>query len=201
MSRVKNTVIHNSDGTTHIIIESEVTGLTQVAIIDTEDYDKVKDYTWRLRKSQTKSANVYYAQSISKENYKRMVQMHRLLLDPAKGQMVDHINGNGLDNRRKNLRTATNSQNQYNGRIRVDNPHGYRGVYYEERCPNNPWYTKIQANKGETKIRKGNFSTKEEAAETYDKLAVSLHGEFARLNFPDKLEQYLEEVKNEKGNG
>lgn len=197
MSRIKNTVIHNSDGTTNIIVESMVTGLIQVIIIDTEDYDKVKDYTWRLRKSQTKSANVYYAQSVSKENYKRMVDMHRLLLDTAKGQMVDHINGNGLDNRRKNLRTATNAENQYNARIRVDNPHGYKGVYYQERCPNKPWYIKIQANKGETKMSKGNFSTKEEAAEAYDRLAISLHGKFARLNFPDKLKQYLEEINND----
>jgi len=198
MSRVKNTVTHNSDGTTHIIIESEVTGLIEVAIIDTEDYDKVKDYTWRLRKSQTKSDNVYYPQSLSKENYKKTVQMYHLLVEVEKGKVIDHINGNGLDNRKENLRLATASQNQYNGRTRVDNPHGYRGVYYAKRCPNNPWYTKIQANKGETKITKGNFSTKEEAAETYDKLAVSLHGEFAKLNFPDKLEQYLAEVKNER---
>lgn len=95
--------------------------------------------------------------------------------------LVDHINGDGLDNRRGNLRPATDAGNRRNARLRTDNTSGFKGVYwYKSR---EKWRAKIYVD-GQGKCL-GYHATPEEAARAYDAAARELHGEFARLNFPD----------------
>lgn len=111
----------------------------------------------------------------------RTIYLHRELLKPPVGLYVDHINGDGLDNRRENLRLATGSQNAVN-RKPTKALSGYRGVH---RNPRNPKWSACLMVAGRN-IRRGSFDDPAEAARLYDKLAVHYFGEFAVLNFPEE---------------
>jgi hypothetical protein len=102
--------------------------------------------------------------------------MHRLILGAKPGQFVDHINGNGLDNQRSNLRLASRAQNNRNARRRADNTTGHRGVGHDR----GRFRATIYA--GGQRINLGNYGTPLEAARAYDLVAKPLHGEYARLN-------------------
>lgn len=95
---------------------------------------------------------------------------------------VDHVNGNGLDNRRQNLRPAGKSGNAANSRIRSDNTSGYRGVTWH--AGGRKWMAQVVA--GGSLIYLGLFVDPIEAARAYDSAAIAQHGEFARLNFPSR---------------
>lgn len=97
------------------------------ALVDTEDYDKLIKYQWY---KQGKYAARFRRRG---EDSPKGVFMHRVLLNPPKDKQIDHINGNGLDNRRMNLRIVTASQNNHNSRIRKDNTSGYKGIYWDKK--------------------------------------------------------------------
>lgn len=105
--------------------------------------------------------------------------MHREILKAPKNKSTDHINGNGLDNRRKNLRLCSVSQNACNQKPRVNNTSGFRGVYRKKGIKN--WLVLIQYKKKSRHV--GYYSTAIEAARAYDKAARKHHGAFARTNF------------------
>lgn len=107
------------------------------------------------------------------------VYLHRVILSATAGVLVDHINGDGLDNRRANLRLATLSQNLMN-RVSTSAT-GFRGVEPSYRKAH-PWAACLY--KGKRRTRLGSFSTAEEAARAYDRAALAQYGEFAKLNFP-----------------
>lgn len=108
--------------------------------------------------------------------------LHRFVIGAKKGEIVDHINGDITDNRLCNLRICTKSQNAVNSKMRSNNKTGFRGVsiYYKNKYVAEIW-------KDNKKIKIGVFDNKTEAAIAYDKKAVELHGEFAKLNFPKEL--------------
>jgi hypothetical protein len=108
--------------------------------------------------------------------------MHREIITPPYPLVVDHINHNGLDNRKANLRPATKSQNNINKpNIKRKGAHSkYRGVTLEKRI--NKWQAQIRA-KGTHRVI-GYFEDEIEAAKAYDAKARKYHGEFAVLNFP-----------------
>jgi hypothetical protein len=93
-------------------------------------------------------------------------------------QMIDHINGNRSDNRIKNLRLASSSQNQLNRGKSTNNTTGHKGVSYHAKRRH--WQAMISIN-GRNKFL-GNFATAEEAADAYNKAALKHHGEFARTD-------------------
>lgn len=105
-------------------------------------------------------------------------RLHRVIAKAKKGQCVDHINRNKLDNRRVNLRIATHAENLRNTKFRSNNTSGYRGVYL---CKvTGRWRAQIRA---EDRTRQlGRFRTAVAAARVYDLAARQLHGEFAVLN-------------------
>jgi hypothetical protein len=114
--------------------------------------------------------------------------MHRMLLRPYKDEEVDHINGDGLDNRRVNLRTCTHSENMRNRKRLITNTSGYTGVSYSSDMKRKKrWLAQIRVGGGK-RIHLGRFYTKEEAAVTYDEAAKKYHKEFAR---PNKLENEI----------
>lgn len=91
---------------------------------------------------------------------------------------VDHIDLNGLNNQKHNLRLCTNHQNSFNKRIPSENKSGFKGVSFHKRA--GKWRARVKFNRKENHI--GLFKSKIEAARAYDKLAVKLFGEFARTN-------------------
>lgn len=101
--------------------------------------------------------------------------LHRVILDAPRGKVVDHINGDPLDNRSTNIRLCDQRDNAKNQKARK-NKTGYKGVYkkankYVARIRNNYQYIHI-----------GIYKTAKEASEAYNKKAIELHGEYARLN-------------------
>ena len=103
--------------------------------------------------------------------------LHRIVVCAPKGVLVDHINGNGLDNRHCNLRWATHAQNLQNRKIHKNNTSGFKGVYWRAR--EKKWIARIRAN-GKTRDL-GYFSTPQAAHEAYCRASAEFHGEFGRV--------------------
>ena len=106
----------------------------------------------------------------------RTAPLHRLILDAPSGMEVDHINGNGLDNRRANLRLCTGSQNSCNKGLNRSNTSGFKGVTLDKKSGR--WHARIAVN-GESRSL-GFYGTPESAYEAYVQASKTLHGEFAR---------------------
>ena len=138
------------------------------ALVDDEDYLKVSKYRWSV------SLPCGYAERRIKGKLERM---HRFIMNVPKGFMIDHVNMNGLDNRRKNLRICTKAENMRNRNKTRLNKSGYKGVYLDF---NNKW--KAQLKKGKKVFNLGRFNTKEEAAMAYNTGAIKYFGPFANLN-------------------
>jgi len=113
--------------------------------------------------------------------------IHRMIMKPAAGMVVDHINGNGLDNRRCNLRVCTHAENLMNAEPFVNNKSGYKGVRYNNprHDTSKPWMAYCSRGFGNGDDYIGMFTTKEIAAYARDLDAAEKHGEFAYINFPD----------------
>lgn len=136
------------------------------AIIDTEDYEKVKDYKWH-----TKPDNYVTNGKIG--------SLSRIVMNVTdKSIEVDHINHDKLDNRKENLRICRHNGNGKNQQIPKNNTSGHKGVIKAQT--EGKWIAQIRAN-GQLHYL-GTFNTKEEAAKAYNKAAKRLHGEFACLN-------------------
>lgn len=142
-------------------------------IIDNDDIELVTSSSWLLIK-----------RSRDKFGYVRtkrngiVVFLHRLIIEAKKGEIVDHINGNSLDNRKRNLRIVTNSQNLMNRGKQSNNTTGYCGVTLDKR----DGIYNAQIKKRGIRFHLGRFRTAKEAALAYNKAAVKLHGQFAKLN-------------------
>lgn len=151
-----------------------------VTIIDAEDLELVSQYKWCA--TRCVGGNTDYATG----RYEgKNALLHRVLLDAPDGMDVDHKNHNGLDNRRENLRLCTRSENLRNCRKRKGCSSEYKGVSKYKAARLKPWQATIQINK---KIHTRCFFTELEAALWYDEMAREHFGEFARLNFPQKIE-------------
>lgn len=159
--------------------------LTQgkVALVDDEDYELINQWKWYAHES----GNTHYAKrniwiGTSREHRRwQSVAMHRLILNAESAMCVDHIDGNGLNNTRANLRLATHQENLCNQRLYKNSPSGYKGVRFRKDA--NKWQARIRAEKKELHL--GYFDTIEEAARAYDAAARKHFGEFANLNFQE----------------
>jgi hypothetical protein len=149
------------------------------AVIDADDVNAIRDYKWRSSKG--KGTNYACSGLRLDDGRVKTLFLHRLLMKPSKGFVVDHINGDGLDNRRSNLRVATVAQNNLNSRVRSDSTTGIKGAYYDKR--KGSYYSHIK--RGDKRIYLGTFSTAEEAADAYAKASRELHGEFGRTYLDD----------------
>lgn len=141
------------------------------AIVDNRDLSTVAPFRW-YGVSSPQSRTLYANATIGG----RTVKMHRLIL--GTNLHVDHKNGDGLDNRRRNLRPATHSQNMKNQRLRLDNSSGFKGVYFNR--PTCKWGAQIWSDGKHYWL--GLHITRELAARAYNRAAKKLHGKFARLN-------------------
>lgn len=150
------------------------------ALVDDDMYDHLMQWKWRSKSHR----RTFYALSRHKVNgVRKIITMHSIVLPPTEGRFPDHINGNGLDNRRENLRLATQVQNAQNAQKRRDAVGSkYKGVGLKHPGFPRPWSAEIKSNKNRYIL--GSYETEIEAAIAYDIAARLYHGEFARLNFP-----------------
>jgi hypothetical protein len=147
------------------------------AIVDNDDYQRLNKYKWYIKFN----GYNYYAQRTEKNNGKRRkILMHREIKKPPKGLVVDHINRDGLDNRKANLRCATQIQNTWNSLRGMNSGKSkYKGVSWSKE--HNKWRAAMCHYGG--KIHLGYFSDEIQAARVYDKAAKKYRGRFAVLNF------------------
>ena len=160
--------------------------LVLIVLIDDEDYENIVSHSWFVYPSRR---NFYAARQIKLNGKKVKVQMHREILGLTfgDGKIVDHINRNGLDNRKSNLRIASHSLNRYNSSMRIDNVSGYRGVFWHKKSKR--WRATICIEYNQ--IYLGQYIDKTAAAEAYDQAAIKFYGDKAVLNFPERLNEYL----------
>lgn len=146
--------------------------LGKIALVDESDYDLVKNYRWYL--THCGGGGIDYATTPFKISVGKWskINMHRLILNAPKGILVDHINHNGLDNRRNNIRLCNASENGRNRRVSKHNSSGFKGV------------SRKRDGRYEAAIRLGTFENPEDAAKEYDRVATIIFKEFANLNFP-----------------
>lgn len=152
----------------------------QVALVDNDDFEWLNQWKWQAKTP--KNANCYYAtRGVWNREKKRMeeLSMHRMILNINNPKICcDHIDRNGLNNQRYNLRTANHSQNCANIAKRKNTTSKYLGVSL--RKATGRWRAEIRKNwKG---IRLGEYVNEIDAAIAYNNAAIKLHGEFANLN-------------------
>jgi hypothetical protein len=140
-------------------------------ILDKTDAEVTLGRTWYAHRS---CSNLYAA-----SRKPTMIYLHREVMRAPDGMQVDHINGDGLDNRRCNLRLATAQQNRFNTRSR-GGVSPYKGVWLDHST--GKWRAAIKFDR--RRFGLGSFRGEEDAARAYDAAATEMFGEFARLNFP-----------------
>jgi hypothetical protein len=145
------------------------------AIIDVEDVPLVEGYNWR---AMTTGRSMYAARSGPRAGKERpLIMMHRVIAGDPEGLLVDHKDGNGMNNRRLNLRSASNTQNQHNAKISKVNTSGSKGVHW--RADIGKWAARIRVNGNRKTL--GFFSDIQSAAAAYEAASKQFHGEFGRV--------------------
>jgi len=143
-------------------------------LLDKEDFIRFSKFKWRLEKKRNSEYAIHHT-LFAGTNFK--IRLHRAILGLiyGDGKIVDHINGNGLDNRRCNLRLCNNSQNAANSKLYSNNSSGLKGVHWHKL--KQKWSATIRF-KGK-KLHLGYFKSKIKARKKYLKKAAELHGEFS----------------------
>lgn len=148
------------------------------SIIDPDDFAIVQGYTW----TGVKKGRVWYARAHG--DHGLGIYLHRLVTGAVGGDIVDHINHDGLDNRRCNLSVGSATENQRNrGVIPSHNTSGYMGVVYRKDCKK--WRGSV--NEGGCRRWTSLFDTAEDAARARDALAREVYGDRAYFNFPEEV--------------
>ena len=144
------------------------------AIVDASDYPSVKDYKWYAK---IEGTNQYVARSILDGVTRTTMRMQVHILGKKNGLVIDHINHNGLDNRRSNLRFVTQRENTLNTRSKKM----WRGVHaIHAKSSGMKWFAQLSW--FSKKIYLGSFRTKQDAAIAYDMAALMWNGNFAKTN-------------------
>ena len=160
------------------------------ATVNEEDFELVEGSTWVLKvwRTNTYAIEFLYDEPRLPGGGYPFITMHRLITG---WEYVDHINGDGLDNRRSNLRQATHAQNIQNQRTQQRSKSGYRGVTYFPNAGKwkrtKPWRARIKIDGRD--ITLGYFATPEEAAKVWNEAAQEAWGEYAHLNIINPTEE------------
>lgn len=159
------------------------------AKVDPADYLWLSQFRWHCK---VNDDTIYAVRCITVEGRSKRVYMHRLIMNTPPHLVCDHMNHQGLDNRRNNLRNCTKSQNNANRRSSPDATSQFVGVSWDAR--RQIWVAHIKKN-GHPKYL-GGFPIEQDAARAYDAAARVLHAEFANLNFPEEANHRDTEVED-----
>ena len=155
------------------------------ALVDAEDYYRLAKFNWHAMLGRT---TTYAARRASG----KAIKMHRVIMDAPEGLVVDHIDHNGLNNTRTNLRLCTAAQNCRNVLLNNGSTSRYKGVCWNKNLKK--WSAATRFNTKTYHL--GYFEDEIDAAKAYDKRAVELHGEFACPNFPPQTNRPLPVIGN-----
>ena len=140
------------------------------AIVDDEDYDMLSGMKWHVRGEYAVHSEYHYPKNPG------TTSMHKLIMPTPEGKVIDHINGNGLDNRRSNLRIVAQAQNCMNKKPYSSS--GYKGVTFDARY--NSWQARIGING--KRITLGSCKTAIEAAKLYARAAKEIQGDYMHIS-------------------
>ena len=158
------------------------------ALVDDEDFEYLSQFKWRVQKASKNNRTNYGARSKWINGKKTGFYLHREIMarhlgwDALKGMTVDHIDGNGLNNSKSNLRVCPQSLNTQVRGLTRKNSSGFKGVTWHKG--NKRWYAAITFN-GKTHFL-GVYRDKIVAAKAYDRAAIEFHGSKTHLNFPNE---------------
>ena len=163
------------DNYAKLIIKSKKYGVKEV-FIDIENIELTKKYIWSLRKDKN---NFYAISNDYSSGKKQTIILHRFILNPNQNEIIDHINKNGLDNRKLNIRISNKSENRINSRLNKNNTSGYCGVYLNKNSKK--YQARYKINGKEKSL--GYFDNAEQAYKV-------------RCDYIDELKQALQAEKN-----
>lgn len=146
-----------------------------MALLDAPDWERLRVFKWSTIR--TRAGKVYAYGCVNGKS----ALMHRVILGCSSAEQVDHKNGDGLNNRRENLRRCSNTQNSMNRKKRGDTSNPYKGIKRRVNVTCERWEAIITI-EGRRRYL-GSFITPEEAARAYDAAALANFGEFALVNF------------------
>lgn len=147
----------------------------EYATVDDSDYEWLMQWKWTLDKREVGTSYAY--RTVIGPNGPTSLRMHQLIMDSYSGVEVDHIDGNGLNNQRSNLRLASRSEQAWNAKGLGK---GMKGVTFQKRLRKRPWQARIAYNGKQMHL--GYYTTEKEAGEAYDFAAILLFGDFAKTN-------------------
>jgi len=146
-------------------------------IVDDEDFEYLSKFKWHVWVKKNGKPYAYATIPIHRMIFKESVKY-------LGNEHIDHKNGDGLDNRKNNLRLCDSGKNMMNRSVNSNKKSSkFKGVYLNGKSKINPFYSMISFRK--KNYRLGQFKTEKEAAIAYDKKAIELCGDFARLNYPN----------------
>lgn len=151
-------------------------------LIDIEDIPIFEKYNWYVNSAD--KIRYYVVAKVYNNGKVKNIKLHRIIMNAPTNLYIDHINGNGLDNRRCNLRLCTNQQNQGNSRKRKKTSSIFKGVSWQK--DKKKWRATITFNAKQLFL--GLYNNEILAANAYDTKALELFGEFAYLNLGNKNE-------------
>lgn len=163
----KNQIIIKSSYA-EIILKDKKLNKVGTTLIDIDDVEKVKEIKWRLIQT-----NGYVC---GNNKHGKDYLLHRYVMNADNNVLIDHINGDKLDNRKQNLRTVNKSQNAMNSKKPRNNTSGVKGVYWDKRSEK--WEASIQINMKKNCL--GYFKNKEDAIQARKKAEIKFFGEYAR---------------------
>ena len=152
------------------------------ALVDDEDFEYLSQWKWNLERG-GRSQVLFYAKRKGRKGEVSAVKMHRVIMKAGADQQVDHIDHDGLNNQKSNMRLCTIKENCMNRRTLKKTASGLRGVTRTGK----KWMAQIRINRKLKYL--GTYSTKEEAAIVYDAAAIAVFGEFSILNFPERFKK------------
>lgn len=161
----------NGNSTTQPIVRQIPLTQGKVALVDEEDYEMVSQFKWYAHLAH----NIWYARRSVHTPRQFAIRLHRFILDAPSDMQVDHINGDGLDNRRANLRLCTETENNRNARKKPGSSR-FKGVHWHKASCK--WCAAIQVNL--RRLHLGLFDSEEAAHRAYCEASAKYHGKFGR---------------------